>query len=97
MTAKTPPRGPGRPRSFPPGTTGADRKALARRELRAAGGHVLTVDLGAAAWVAIQQLAGRNARSAYIEKLILAAARAERTKGAGAGDREKGAGASRRP
>lgn len=79
-------RGRGRPREFPVGTTAADRKALSRRELRAAGGHVLTVDLGAEAWAALQRLAGRNARSAYVERLILAAGKAQRPKPAGAGD-----------
>lgn len=88
MTAPSKPakRGPGRPREFPPGTTGTDRKALSRRELRAAGGHVLTVDLGAEAWAALQRLAGRNARSAFVERLILTAGKAPRPKPAGAGD-----------
>lgn len=65
-------RGPGRPRIYPPGTTGADRKALARHQLRRSGGHAIEVELGATAWAALQKLAPRGERGPYIERMILA-------------------------
>lgn len=83
---ETPPRGRGRPRIYPRDITATDRKAFSRRVLRAAGGHILTVDLSAAAWTALQRLADRNGRGALVERLILEADRADRSKGAGAGD-----------
>jgi len=73
MKQETTPRGPGRPRQFPKGTTATDRKALARRQLVAAGGHVLQVDLGPAAWAALQELAPAGKRGAFLEQLILKA------------------------
>lgn len=79
-------RGPGRPRTLPEGTTPADRAALAKRQLRAAGGHELNIQLHAVAWQALQRLAPARSRGAYIERLILAADRADRLKGAGSGD-----------
>lgn len=68
------PRGRGRPPQNPPGTTASDRKALARRQNRAAGGHDLHVDLGPTAWRALQRLAPPRKRGPFIEKLILQAA-----------------------
>ncbi len=85
-TPKTAKAGPGRPRTLPEGTTASDRAALAERALKASGGHRLNVPLNASAWTALQRLAPRGKRVAYIERLILAAAKAQRPKGAGAGD-----------
>lgn len=66
------PSGRGRPRQFPPGTNATDRKALARRQLKAAGGHSLEVELGPIAWQALQKMAPRGKRGPFVEKLILA-------------------------
>jgi hypothetical protein len=72
MTDTAPPRGPGRPRQYPAGTTATDRKAVARRNLKKAGGHSIEVELGAAAWAALQKMAPRGERGPFIERLILA-------------------------
>lgn len=63
--------GRGRPRQWPEGTTAADRKAHARRRLKAAGGHVFQVELGPGAWEALQRMAAPGERGELLERLIL--------------------------
>lgn len=93
MSAPEKPRGRGRPRTLPAGTTPSDRARMADAALRRAGGYRIGVELGAAAWEALQRLAPPRRRSAMVSQLILAADRANRLQGAGADDRPKGAGA----